>query len=115
VHGTAGFRSQSLELVEHWASRGFVVLAADHPGLWLKDLLGSVCGAPMVPQDLGGDLGRMVAAVQAPAGELEFLAGHVDAGRIGMAGHSAGGNAIAGSGSVAQVLIPMAAGGVKAG
>lgn len=33
VHGTAGFRSQSLELTTHWASRGFVVLAADHPGL----------------------------------------------------------------------------------
>ena len=24
VHGTAGFRSQSLEIVTHWASRGFV-------------------------------------------------------------------------------------------
>src|SRR5690606_17169611 len=50
-----------------------------------------------------------------PGGDLEFLAGHVDADRIGMAGHSAGGNAISGAGATAQVLIPMAAGGVEVG
>ncbi|MBZ5708534.1 hypothetical protein [Nannocystis pusilla] len=115
VHGTAGFRSQSLEHMVHWASRGFVVLAADHPGLWLKDLLGSLCGGPNVPRDLAGDLAQMLAAIEAPAGELAFLADHVDADRIGMAGHSAGGSAIAGAGASARVLIPMAAGGVEAG
>ena len=31
VHGTASFRHQSLHQVTHWASRGFVVVAADHP------------------------------------------------------------------------------------
>jgi alpha-beta hydrolase superfamily lysophospholipase len=115
VHGTAGFRSQSLEQVRHWASRGFVVVAADHPGLWLKDLLGSLCGAGNVPQNLGEDLAALVAAIKAPAGAMEFLAGHVDSERIAMAGHSAGGQAIAGGGGSAQVLIPMAAGGVQAG
>ncbi|MFT3776599.1 MAG: hypothetical protein QM820_65505 [Minicystis sp.] len=39
VHGTAGFRTQSLTFMTHWASRGFVVLAADHPGMMLKDIL----------------------------------------------------------------------------
>lgn len=115
VHGTAGFRSQSLEQVQHWASRGFVVVAADHPGLWLKDLIGSLCGGGVVPQKLQQDIAALVAAIQAPAGELEFLAGHVDGERIAMAGHSAGGSAIAGGGASAQVLIPMAAGGVEAG
>lgn len=115
VHGTAGFRAQSLEHVTHWASRGFVVLAADHPGLWLADLLGQLCGQPAVPQHLAADIATLVAAIEAPAGELEFLAGHLDGARIGMAGHSAGGGAIANSGDVAQVLIPMAAGGVTAG
>jgi len=115
VHGTAGFRSQSLELVTHWASRGFVVIAADHPGLWLKDLLGSLCGVDVPSQQLGADIESLVAAIQAPGGELEFLKDRVDGTRIGMAGHSAGGQAIDSFGGVAQVLIPMASGGVKAG
>lgn len=115
VHGTAGFRSQSLEFMEHWASRGFVVIAADHPGLWLKDLLGQLCGLPAVSQDLQGDIAALVAGLQAPAGDLAFLAGHVDGGRIGMAGHSAGGAAIQKQGGVARVLMPMALGGVEAG
>ena len=42
VHGTAGWRSQSLSLVSHWASRGFVVVAADYPGICLHDLLDAV-------------------------------------------------------------------------
>lgn len=115
VHGTAGFRSQSLELVTHWASRGFVVIAADHPGLWLKDLLGSICGMQVPAQALGADIDSLVDAIGAPAGDLEFLKDHVDGGRIGMAGHSAGGGAIKSFGGVAQVLIPMAAGGVDVG
>lgn len=115
VHGTAGFRSQSLELVTHWASRGFVVIAADHPGLWLKDLLGSLCGINAPAQQLGNDISSLVGALKVPVGDLGFLKDHVDGGRIGMAGHSAGGGAIKGFGNVAQVLIPMAAGGVEAG
>lgn len=115
VHGTAGFRSQSLEQVTHWASRGFVVLAADHPGLWLKDLIGQICGEPAVARDLAGDLETLVAAIESPTGGLEFLADHLDGARIAMAGHSAGGGAIEDGGDVAQVLIPMAAGGVSAG
>ncbi len=115
VHGTAGFRSQSLEQVTHWASRGFIVLAADHPGLWLKDLLGQLCGQPAVAQDLAMDLETLVAAIADPKGGMEFLVDHLDGARIAMAGHSAGGSAIAASGDVAQVLIPMAAGGVMPG
>lgn len=115
VHGTAGFRSQSLEQVTHWASRGFVVVAADHPGLWLKDLLGSLCGVNAPAQQLGADISSLVGALKVPVGELGFLKDHVDGGRIGMAGHSAGGGAIKSFGGVAQVLIPMAAGGVEPG
>lgn len=115
VHGTAGFRSQSLELVTHWASRGFVVIAADHPGLWLKDLLGSICGVNAPAQALSADISDLVGAIKAPVGDLAFLQDHVDGGRIGMAGHSAGGGAIKSFGAVAQVLIPMAAAGVDAG
>ena len=115
VHGTAGFRTQSLEFMVHWASRGFIVMSADHPGLWLKDLLGLLCMQGMVPQDLTGDINAVVAAFQTQTGGLEFLSGVADGGRVAMSGHSAGGGAIEGFGGVAQVLIPMAAGGVSSG
>ena len=115
VHGTASFRTQSLPQMTHWASRGFVVMAADHPGLALGDMLGSLCGAGMVAQDLAGDVAAILAAARGKTTELAFLADRIDAARIGMAGHSAGGNAIAGFSNDAQVLVPMAAGGTDAG
>lgn len=115
VHGTAGFRTQSLSQMTHWASRGFIVMAADHPGLWLSDLIALVCGGDPPPRDLQADLDKMVAALGAPNGDLAFLEGHADVARMAMAGHSAGGQAIAAGGDVAAVLIPMAAGGVEAG
>jgi fermentation-respiration switch protein FrsA (DUF1100 family) len=114
VHGTAGFRTQSLELVTHWASRGFVVLAADHPGLYLRDLLGSVCGAGNVARDLQADLDALVGAIRSGTG-LEGLAPSIAGDRIAMIGHSAGGAAISARGDVAQVLVPMASGGVEPG
>lgn len=115
VHGTAGFRTQSLSQMTHWASRGFIVMAADHPGLWLSDLIDLVCGGDPPPRDLQADLDAMLAALDAPSADLAFLEGHADVARIAMTGHSAGGQAIATGGNVAAVLIPMAAGGVEAG
>lgn len=115
VHGTAGFRTQSLPHMEHWASRGFIVLAADHPGLWLADLLGIACGAGMVPQDLQGDLDTMLMAVRGEIPGLEDLGDRIDPERIATSGHSAGGNAVSSTGDYANVVIPMAAGGVEDG
>lgn len=115
IHGTAGFRSQSLEFMTHWASRGFVVVAADHPGLWLKDLLGSLCGAPGQAQDLAGDLATIVAALQSPGGDLGFLQDRIDPTRLAATGHSAGGFAVEPAGAFAQVVMPMAGRGVAPG
>jgi dienelactone hydrolase len=96
VHGTASFRHQSLSQVTHWASRGFVVIAADHPGLKLGHLLGRLCpGNPTGTQNLSRDLDALIAAVGAATGDLAFLADRVDATRIAVAGHSAGGSAAA--------------------
>lgn len=113
VHGAAAWRSQSLSEVTHWASRGFVVLAADHPGLWLADTLALLCpDDPTGPQDLAGDVASMVGALSQPEGDLAFLAGAIDVERLALAGHSAGGSAVASlSGEPhVRVAIPMAAG-----
>ncbi|MFW6051727.1 MAG: chlorophyllase/cutinase-like alpha/beta fold protein [Myxococcota bacterium] len=113
IHGTAGFRTQSLQFMEHWASRGFVVVAADYPKLYLGDLLSDLSnfGMATLPQDTE----RLLEALSTPQGELAFLEGHMDLSRLGMAGHSAGGGGISGFGDEARVLIPMAAGGTSAG
>ncbi|MBL8743519.1 MAG: hypothetical protein JNK04_20555 [Myxococcales bacterium] len=117
VHGTAGFRTQSLEIVTHWASRGFVVIAADHPGLYLADLITSLpmCDGDAPPQDLAGDINALLDAVASPDADLSFLADHIDTTRVALSGHSAGGGAIEDFGDRASVLMPMAAGGVAAG
>lgn len=111
VHGTAAFRHQSLPLVTHWASRGFVVIAADHPGLYLADFLGQVCGTAPPPQMLSADVDALLAALATPAGDLAFLASRVDATRVAVVGHSAGGAAAAGAAGKpgVRVVVPMAA------
>jgi len=113
VHGTASWRSQSLSLVTHWASRGFVVVAADHPGLWLADTLSLICpDTPSGSQDLSGDVDQMLAALASPTGDLAFLDGRLDLERVAMTGHSAGGSAAAelADRPGVQVAIPMASG-----
>lgn len=110
VHGTAAFRSQSLRHVSHWASRGFVVISQDHPGLELKDVLAFNFGA-----DQTGNTRTLLTELRTkpPA----FLAGALDLGRMAASGHSAGGMAIAALGDEPgmQVLMPLAAGGSKPG
>lgn len=114
IHGTAGFRTQSLQHMEHWASRGFVVVAADYPKLFLGDLLEDPLGG-FGGADLPGDTQSVLDALQVLEGDLAFLDGHIDLDRLGMSGHSAGGAGVSGFGDVARVLIPMAAGGTQDG
>jgi dienelactone hydrolase len=115
VHGTAGYRTQSLPQMVHWASRGFVVLAADHPGLKLGDLLSTVCGGPSVARTLPEDVAQMVAAARGELGGLEFLGEAIDGSRVGLTGHSAGGSTVGSLPASGQVIVPMAAGGVMEG
>lgn len=112
VHGTAGFRTQSLTHMTHWASRGFVVIAADHPGLWLADNLAFLCPDEATGErDLEGDVDALLAAAASASGPLAFLDGKIDLARVALAGHSAGGNAVSGLGAKpgVQVVVAMAA------
>jgi len=116
IHGTAAFRTQSLTFMTHWASRGFIVVSSDHPGIQLSDILQNLLGALTANEE--GDAVNVLKALATPSADLSFLAGHMDLTRMGASGHSAGGeavNTIAGEQSGIQVVIPMAAGGVTDG
>jgi fermentation-respiration switch protein FrsA (DUF1100 family) len=110
IHGTAGFRTQSLSQMQHWASRGFIVAAADHPGLMLSDLLGGNFGPNAAQQAR-----EILTVLREPTAGWSFLEGVLDADRIAVSGHSAGGAALTGFGDLAQLLMPMAAGGSDPG
>ncbi len=112
IHGTAGFKTQNLDNAVHWASHGFVVMAANHPGLTIASFVG---GGGV--QDLRGNVEAEIAGITAAAGELAMFAGRVDTARIGLAGHSAGGNGVAGLGNLpgVKVIIPMSSGAATTG
>ncbi|MFT3924425.1 MAG: hypothetical protein QM778_17945 [Myxococcales bacterium] len=93
IHGTSSFRVASGTLAVQWASHGFVVVAADYPGLGLKDQLGVTleCGYGGDPQDIPRDVNKQLAALEHASGDLAFLAAHLDMKRIAISGHSQGG------------------------
>lgn len=113
IHGTAGFKTQNLDNAVHWASRGFVVVAANHPGLSIGSFLGGGGGR----QDLRRDVLAELEAIRTATGALSSLQGAVDLDRIGLVGHSAGGNAVAGMGDLpgVQVIVPLAANAAPSG
>jgi hypothetical protein len=67
--------------------------------------------------DQSGDTKRIIRNVNSPSASLAFLQDRIDAGRIGVAGHSAGGSAIRSLGNEkgVRVVVPMASGGVNDG
>lgn len=108
VHGTAGFKTQNLDAAIHWASRGFVVMAANHPGLSIGSFVGATDGAAPPQADLRGDVEAEIGAMKAAAGDLAPFAGKVDLERIAVVGHSAGGGGAVQSGAVAGVKVVVA-------
>jgi predicted dienelactone hydrolase len=107
VHGTAGFRTQSLHQVLHWASRGYVVASADYPGIQLYDLLNEI-NHPLQPNpksDQAGDSRLLLAELTSLTDpRLASLKGRVDTNKIAAIGHSAGAEAIARLGDVARFV-----------
>lgn len=108
-HGFGGMRTQSLDYAAHLASRGYVVLAIDHPGRMAGDLLPCVFSPPLDDCDLtavGGDDpapedidDALVWLDDEVHDESSFLFERVDMGLMGLSGHSAGGATTADLGS----------------
>ncbi|HMI89149.1 MAG TPA: hypothetical protein VK550_33955 [Polyangiaceae bacterium] len=113
VHGTASFRIASGSTMTQWASRGFVVLAADYPGMFLADALAGTleCLLPTTgAQDVPGDIATQTQALATASGELAFLGGHIDMTRLGLSGHSQGAciTATLSTNANVRIVIPMA-------
>ena len=96
-HGFGGMRVQSMDYASHLASRGYVVVAPDHPGRMLGDVLPCLFKPALEGCDLSGfvsdpapeDLSAALAWVDEAAAEGDF-AGALDTSAIGLSGHSAG-------------------------
>lgn len=90
-HGRGGLRFIASFFTEMLASHGFIVVAADHAGDTAVDaFLGSAVSEAENLERRPGDASAVIDAVLATETELAWLAGHVDAARIGIAGHSFG-------------------------
>lgn len=94
-HGNGGTGLQSFFLTEVLASHGFVVVAPDHVGNTLADVLFGNVGEAEVLQsalDRPRDVSLLIDALLARAGSRsDRFAGAVDPLRVGVAGHSFGG------------------------
>jgi hypothetical protein len=92
--GTAGV--SSIGIVSHWASRGFIVVALDHPKIHLQDVLAYAsigwCTASGVTEDTERtrDVPAELAMLRAPSGDFAFLEGAVDVTRMAVVGHGEG-------------------------
>lgn len=119
-HGFGGMRLQSFDLTTHLASRGFVVISADHRGRNLADQLPCIFAPALEGCNLGfgqedpapPDIDAAVAwAIE--ANESGMFAEALDLENLGLAGHSAGGGSTAAVGGVDErftALLPMAGG-----
>jgi predicted dienelactone hydrolase len=90
-HGNGGIRFQSLFLATHLASHGYIVASPDHQGNTFLDIAAGIVDPQVVvnrPTDMKFLLDTLLQRNATPG---DFLAGAIDASRIGMSGHSFGG------------------------
>jgi hypothetical protein len=103
IHGLGSMRVASVSAMALWASRGFVVVAADHPGDMLTDFLVNVglgfldgcSGSGDDPGDMAFEAKGVLAAMNAKTGGFEFLGSSADMSRLARGGHSQGGGTVA--------------------
>lgn len=93
-HGYAATRLQSIYLTEHLASHGFVVVAPDHLGNTIRELIDTEAADLAFeslrkrPEELRRSLDAVLARSGTPGDLLEAT---VDEARVGVGGHSFGG------------------------
>lgn len=120
-HGFGGMRIQSFSLATHLASRGYVVVAPDHPGRMLTDVLPCIFAPPLEGCDLSGfasdpgppGLAAALAWVDEASEDGEF-AGRLDTDALGIMGHSAGASSVTTFAALeprVRAVVPMAGGG----
>ncbi|MBN1654177.1 MAG: hypothetical protein JXA30_10405 [Deltaproteobacteria bacterium] len=90
VHGTASFSVASATPASHWASRGFIVLLANHPQLYFTDQVEACLPIPLISETLSAEVDAEINAIANPTGDMAFLAGQADMARVALVGHSAG-------------------------
>jgi predicted dienelactone hydrolase len=90
-HGNAGTRLQSIYFVEHLASRGFVVMAADHLGNTLEERLGDedafADGFILNISERPRDVTRLIDLAESEVDLADFI----NTDRVAVTGHSLGG------------------------
>lgn len=122
-HGFGGFRTQSVELTAHLASRGYVVVSADHPGRTVGDVVPCLITPSPAPCTISfgnfdddpavEDVGHVLDWLESGPDFLVEGDG-LDLERIGIFGHSAGGGtttAIANADTRIAAALPMAGAG----
>lgn len=103
-HGFGGYRYQSFDLTTHLASRGYVVIAPDHVGRQLGDLVPCLLTSTLEDCNLalGFDPDAPDPAVDDLQAALDWisadgeLSDQVDIEQVGVFGHSAGGGSTTG-------------------
>ena len=102
IHGLGSMRVASLTTMALWASRGFIVVAADHPGDMLTDFLASFgalegCSSPTpAGGDMASEANSVLAAFKAKQAGFDFFGDRADLTRLALGGHSQGGGTVAG-------------------
>jgi hypothetical protein len=96
VHNVGAFRTAAVNMMAHWASRGFVVVALDYPRLHLQDVLAYATLGSCTPSGITEDTTRkreitgLLEILRAPAGDFAFLTGVADATKVAVVGHGDG-------------------------
>ncbi len=125
IHGLGSMRIASASTMTAWASHGFIVVAADHPGDMLTDFLASAgllsgcSGSGADPGDMALEARGVLAAMTAKSAGFDFFGASMDLTRLALGGHSQGGGTVAGMANTANVkavitLAPLGGGALNA-